>query len=458
MLKGNPEKGAYVNHKSVRANLKTVKQTIQKEVDLGRMAGPFVSPPLKNFVTSPLGLVPKKEPGQFRLIHDLSFPRGQSVNSNIDTHFATVQYETLDHCVDIIQKLGPNTLMAKADIQEAFRNVPIHPKDYKFLGFVFENKYYYDKCLPFGCSSSCQNFELLSTALQWICVNKFGVQHASHILDDFIFFAPEGSDQCKKDLITFMALCQQVGLPVKKSKTVWPGTKVQLHGIEVDTATMHLRLPQDKLVELRCKVAAMLRRKKVTLHDMQSLLGSLNFACRAVVPGRPFMRRLIELTVGISRPNHWIRLTNEARKDLAAWDIFLTSFNGRLMCLPSQWVSSEVIRLETDASGFAFAAVLGSRWLQGSFPTSWAKVNIAVKELLPIVLAVKKWGADFANSRVLFLTDNESIMYVINDQSSKNKQIMQLVRQLVVAAMSFNIHFRAQHIAGKLNVIPDLIS
>jgi hypothetical protein len=81
-----------------------------------------------------------------------------------------------------------------------------------------------------------------------------GVQHVSHILDDFIFFAPKGSTQCKKDLITFMALCQQVGLPIKMSKTVWPATKVQLHGIEADTATMHLRLPQDKLVELRCKV------------------------------------------------------------------------------------------------------------------------------------------------------------------------------------------------------------
>ena len=182
MLKNNPQKGAYVNHKSVQANIHTVKQNIDKEVLLGRMAGHFVSPPLKNFVTSPLGLVPKKEAGQFRLIHDLSFPRGHSVNSNIDTYFATVQYENLDHCVDIIQKLGPDTLMAKADIQEAFRNVPIHPKDYKFLGFMFENKYYYDKCLPFGCSSSCQTFELLSTALQWICKNNITSHwdHGSH--------------------------------------------------------------------------------------------------------------------------------------------------------------------------------------------------------------------------------------------------------------------------------------
>jgi hypothetical protein len=87
--------------------------------------------------------------------------------------------------------------MAKADIQEAIRNVPIHPKDYKFLGFMFGNKYYYDKCLPFGCSSSCQTFELLSTALQWVCKHKYGVQHVSHIVDDFIVFAPKDSGECE---------------------------------------------------------------------------------------------------------------------------------------------------------------------------------------------------------------------------------------------------------------------
>jgi hypothetical protein len=74
------------------------------------------------------------------------------------------------------------------------------------------------------------------------------------------------------------------------------------------------------------------------------------------------------------------------------------------------------------------------------------------------VLAIRKWGATLANSRILFLTDNESIMYVINKQSSKDKLIMVLVRQLVVASMSHNIHFRAQHIRGKLNIVPDLLS
>ena len=45
-----------------------------KELAAGRLAGPFVSP---------LGVVPKKSPGEFRLIHHLSFPKGASVNDGI---------------------------------------------------------------------------------------------------------------------------------------------------------------------------------------------------------------------------------------------------------------------------------------------------------------------------------------------------------------------------------------
>ena len=81
-----------------------------------------------------------------------------------------------------------------------------------------------------------------------------------------------------------------------------------------------------------------------------------------------------------------------------------------------------------------------------------------MKKLLPIVLSVRMWGDRLANTRILFQTDNESIVYVINKQSCKDKHLMHLVRQLVVTAMSHNIDFQAVHIPGKLNVIPDLLS
>ena len=76
---------------------------------------------------SPLGIVPKKVPGQFCLILDLSFPKDNSVNSHIAKLHSEVHYELLDDCVAITRQTGQGCLVAKADIQDAFRIIPIHP-------------------------------------------------------------------------------------------------------------------------------------------------------------------------------------------------------------------------------------------------------------------------------------------------------------------------------------------
>ena len=79
-------------------------------------------------------------------------------------------------------------------------------------------------------------------------------------------------------------------------------TCVIVHGIEVDTLQMQARLPQDKLEAAITLVRAFSRRRKVTLRELQSLIGTLNFACKVVVPESPFLRRLIDLTMGIAKP------------------------------------------------------------------------------------------------------------------------------------------------------------
>ena len=178
------------NHESCRSNPDVVRTKLDNELLKDRIAGPFSDPPFSDFVCSPLGLVPKSSSNSFRLIHDLSFPKHDSVNSHIDPAFTSVQYETLDDCVAIIQKLGPGSLIAKADLEDAFRILPISPSSYSKLGFMWDGSYYFDKCLPMGCAVSCQYFETFSSSLQWILTEKLDVPFVSHILDDFIFFRP----------------------------------------------------------------------------------------------------------------------------------------------------------------------------------------------------------------------------------------------------------------------------
>ena len=115
-------------------------------------------------VFSHLGLVTKKEPGEFRLIHDLNYPKENSVNYHIAPEFSPVSFNMLDDCIRIMWELGKGCLVVKADIKDAFRIIPISPLDYRLLGFKFKGQFYFDMCLPMGCSTSCQAFESLSKA------------------------------------------------------------------------------------------------------------------------------------------------------------------------------------------------------------------------------------------------------------------------------------------------------
>lgn len=109
--------------------------------------------------------------------------------------------------------------MSKTDIENAYKQIPIHPKDIELLGFMVDNNYYY-KTLPFGLSYSCNLFEKFSSAIHWILESKFAVQHYVHMLDDFLFMGPPRSSECYSAFMAFYVLAQVIGLPVKSQKTV----------------------------------------------------------------------------------------------------------------------------------------------------------------------------------------------------------------------------------------------
>ena len=77
--------------------------------------------------------------------------------------------------------------MAKTDLRNAFRLIPVSPQDYKLLSFSWQGGYYFDRCVNMGGSSSCKIFEAVSSALQWIAEHKFDCSNMVHILDDFFF-------------------------------------------------------------------------------------------------------------------------------------------------------------------------------------------------------------------------------------------------------------------------------
>ena len=159
------------NHGSAKNNNLLVESMLMKEVELGRVAGPFFILPLRNLMISPVGLVPKSTPGEWRLIFDLSFPNGSSVNEGIPKEYSSVSYTSFDAVVDMVLKEGRGCHLIKIDVKSAFRLLPISPLDFALLGMSVGEKIFIDKCLPFGLSASCALFEKFSTFLEW-CIRQ----------------------------------------------------------------------------------------------------------------------------------------------------------------------------------------------------------------------------------------------------------------------------------------------
>ena len=88
-------------------------------------------------------------------------------------------------------------------------------------------------------------------------------------------------------------------------------------------------LPQDKVIRLQEELAQWSNRRKGTPKELQSLIGSLNFACRVSPSGRAFLQRIINLTIGIKKPYHHVRLNAAFFEDIRMWQIFLKDWNGK---------------------------------------------------------------------------------------------------------------------------------
>ena len=73
-------------------------------------------------------MIPKPhQPGKWRLIVDLSHPRGSSVNDGIESELQPLKYTSVDKAVQMILEMGAGTKLAKFDVEGAYRLVPVHP-------------------------------------------------------------------------------------------------------------------------------------------------------------------------------------------------------------------------------------------------------------------------------------------------------------------------------------------
>ena len=352
----------------------------------------------------------------------------------------------------------------------AFRHCPIKKKFWKYLVMKAKNpedgKFYYfvDKNMPFGASISCSHFQAFSDAVSHIVKVKSGKSNVNY-LDDFLFAALLKLI-CNEQLRVFLQVCAQINFPVSLEKTFWAATRITFLGLLIDTVLQIICVPIEKITKALDLIDQILnnKSKKVTLKKLQQLTGFLNFLGKSIVPGRAFTRRLYAHGAGVLKPHHHIKVNQEMRLDLEMWREFLhhpAAFSRQFFDYNSD-LTANILDFYTDASTTTgCGGYFRRKWFiilwEDDFITE-CNPSINYLELYAVVVGVTNWIDQFTNQKITLFCDNQSVVHMINNNSSKCKNCMVLIRFLVLLSLKHNVKITASHVRGEANKFADFLS
>ena len=434
-----------------------------------------MDPPFEHFIQSPIGLVPKDNGKDHRLIFHLSYPQKKeeqlSVNGNMPPELCRVKYPNFTEAVQLYIREGQSCKIGCSNIKAAFRNLGIlrchwyllvlkarNPVDLKFY-------YFFDKCLPFGASISCSHFQRVSNGIAHIVSTRTGKKLVNYLHD--YYFAALVKLVCNGQIREFLQVCAVINFPIFLEKTFWAMTRMVFLGMLIDMVIQCMCILMDKIEKAQILIRGVLDRssKKLTVKELQHICGVLNFFCRCVVPGRAFTRCLFHYTSNMYlQPHHHIRINAEMRKDLMTWMSFLE--HPSIYCRPfvdfHDYLVVDELNFYTDASGkIGMGEICNLSWMYQIWNHCFLRScnpSIEYLELYALVAEVLQWVSRFQNRRIIIFCDNKSVQDMVNQSSSSCRNCMVLIRLLVLAELKHNVRIFIKYVKSSENYWADMLS
>ena len=441
-----------INHRSATEYPDHVTTYLQEEIANNAMLGPFEVPPIDNLHISPFMTRDKSSSTNRRVIIDLSWPIGHSVNAGVhsDRYLGTdfiLTYPSVDNLTNEVLRLGKGSQIFKVDISRAFRHVPIDPGDLDLLGLYWES-YFLDFSLPFGFKHGSSIFQRISDAVRYI-MSQEGHSVWNYI-DDFLCISVPS--KIEKTYTRLQELLAELGLSVSDKKLVPPSTRVTCLGIVIDTTEFTMSIPTEKLQAVKDLCSQWCFKQKCTKRELQSLLGSLLYVAKCVKYARFFLNRMLQLL----RQNvnaRSITVTEEFKRDLNWFLKFLNVYNGVSFF---NYVPAKTVHLDACPTGLG--AIWADQVYAMALPQNWLTKNIAYTEMVNILVALKVWHRQWTGTRILIRCDNLAVVSVLTTGKTRDSTMAKYARNIFLWLSAFNIDIMVVHIAGKLNPVADLLS
>jgi ribonuclease HI len=449
------------NHKGAIQFEAAIDKYLAQELEWGATIGPFTSNPLVGeLVISPLNSVPKKDSTDRRVILDLSFPRGRSVNDGIPKgeyqgEEIELSYPKVDDLAEQIKDIGLGCKLYKRDLKKAYRQIPIDPGDVHFLGYSWKGNIFIDRNAPMGLRTSALMCQRMTSAVAYL--HRQSGYTCINYVDDLAGVAlPDEAFQAFKNL---GQIIMQTGLIEASEKACKPSTKMIFLGIEFDTEKMQCRIPETKLIEVKKLVASWDGKKCAKKVELQSLIGSLQFVAKCVRPGRVFIGRMLQILSTLKCQHHKFKIKSEFRKDLSWWRRFLEIYNGVSLIPDTIWSKPDKV-FATDACLVGCGGVMENEYFHVKYPDFIKSLKLCINslEMLTVTIALKLWANKLSGKRVLIYCDNEVTVHAINSGKVKNNFLLKNLREQRYLCALRNFEIKAVHLPGCENRIADALS
>lgn len=112
----------------------------------------------------------------------------------------------------------------------------------------------------------------------------------------------------------------------------------------------------------------------------------------------------------------------------------------------------------SDAAGSISCGTYFEReWFNGTWDSSQMNETIFYKDIFPNAIAAHILGYKWSRKHVVFCSDNEAVVHILNSRISKIPSIMHLMRFLLMSAARFHFSFSTQNIPGEHNEMADAL-
>ena len=346
--------------------------------------------------------------------------------------------------------------MVSIDLKDAFLSIPIHEPHRKLLLFRWRKNLYEFQCLPFGLSSAPRTFTKVMRLVMGLLRSR-GIRCIIFI-DDVLLIS--NSKQVLGEVTQeTLLLLQHLGFRINWEKSVLkPCQRITYLGFIVDSLSMTIVLPDEKLQNIRRDCSDALSQQSLSVRSLARIIGRMSAATQAILPAPLYYRSLQQLKNMAFRSDQsfetQVDLNPEAQEELRWWIEEISQWNGRAIQM-----SPPNLTIESDASLLGWGALAEGAATGGLWSPQERHLHINVLELIAGGFAVKTFAKGKKDLHVRLKMDNTAaIAYVNHMGGTRSPTLAKRAKQLWLWCLEKGIVISAEHLPGVANITADFQS